>query len=248
MGKNMQTILVTGATGFLGSHLLKSLNADGFDVIVIKRSFSNVCRIEQFLNKPNIKFYDIDKTNIERVFSDNKINAVIHCAVDYGKNTSEIYDILNSNLMFPVKLLDLCVKYSVSLFINTDSYYNKDDIPFSYTYHYPMSKKSLVLWLKYFSKQIKIANVILEHVFGEKDNESKFVPQMINRIAYKKETHIDLTKGEQYKDFIYVEDVVNAYMKILEYSENNYFELINFNVGTGEKVCLKDFVEEIKTI
>lgn len=244
----MQTILITGATGFIGSHLLRSLENKDFNIIVLKRSFSNISRIEHLLNSSKIKFYNIDKTDIENVFVENHIDTVINCVVDYGRNKTEVYDLIQTNLMLPIKILDLCVKYNVSVFINTDSYYNKDNLPYSYAYHYPLSKKSLNLWLKYFSKQIKIIDVILEHVYGEDDNNNKFIPQMIDRIVTKQENEIALTQGEQYKDFIYVDDVVNAYVKLLEFSENNNFEFLKFNIGTGEKVKLKDFVEEIKLI
>ena len=99
----MQTILLTGATGFLGSHLLKSLIDKNFNIIVLKRSFSNIYRIENLLNTQNIKIYNIDETDIEKIFAVNHIDTVINCAVDYGRNKTEVYDLLNTNLIKRLK-------------------------------------------------------------------------------------------------------------------------------------------------
>jgi len=73
---------------------------------------------------------------------------------------------------------------------------------YSYLLNYALSKKSLLLWLKYFSKRLKIVNMVLEHIFGENDNKEKFVYQMLDKIAFKQIDAIDLTYGHQKRDFI----------------------------------------------
>ena len=57
--KKIKTILISGATGFLGSNLLKRLVDQNYKVVILKRSFSNTERIDNYLKK--IKSYDIDK-------------------------------------------------------------------------------------------------------------------------------------------------------------------------------------------
>ena len=63
MKKN--TILLTGATGFLGSHLLRKLVTLNSRVIIVKRSFSNIDRIIDLINSKYVKFHDLDKDNLE---------------------------------------------------------------------------------------------------------------------------------------------------------------------------------------
>ncbi len=79
-------------------------------------------------------------------------------------------------------------------------------------------RKIFVEWLKYFSDRIKVVNLKLEHMYGPKDDDSKFVTwitnQMLNNIS-----SIDLTEGTQKRDFIYIDDVVDAYMLMLEKSK-----------------------------
>ena len=242
-------ILVTGATGFLGSHLLKGfLNNTNHNIIVLKRSFSDVSRISNILNNVRVKFYDIDKFPLEKVFEETKIDAIVHCATNYGRNENSCYSVLETNLMFPIRLLDLSVQHGVMIFINTDSYFNKENMSYSYLLNYALSKKSLLLWLKYFSKKIKVVNMVLEHVYGEDDRADKFVYQMIDKIAVKKVPSIDLTYGDQKRDFIYVDDVVDNYIKILDYAQKHSFRFRSFDIGTGNAVSIKDFVTEIKKI
>lgn len=245
----MDTVLLTGATGFLGSHLLRGLlNKTDCNIVILKRSFSNIDRIVEFTDVKRIKSYDIDCVDLETVFKENDIGTIIHCATNYGRVQNSCCDVLETNLMFPVKLLDLSVQYGVKNFINTDSYFNKENMAYSYLLNYALSKKSLLLWLKYFSKRLKIVNMVLEHIFGENDNKEKFVFQMLDKIAFKQIDAIDLTYGHQKRDFIYVDDVVSAYIKVLEYMNSHSFRYKSFDVGTGNAVSLRDFVTEIKNI
>ncbi len=242
-------ILLTGATGFLGSHLLEGiLNNTENNVIIIKRSFSNISRIKSCLNHKRVISYDIDTNSLESVFQENKIDIIIHCATNYGRFQNSSYGVLETNLMLPVKLLDLSVVHGVKTFINTDSYFNKDNMSYSYLLNYSLSKKSLLLWLKYFSKRIKVVNMVLEHIYGEHDNKDKFVYQMIDKIAVQEVESLDLTYGDQKRDFIYVHDVVNAYIRVLDYVNNHSFRYKSFDIGTGAAISVKEFVNEIKKI
>ncbi len=129
------TVLITGETGFLGSHLLKALiEFTSENIVVLKRSFSNLKRIEEMKENPRVKFYDVDKVDVEEAFKNNNIETIIHCATNYGRGDESCHNILDTNLMFPIKLLDLSVKWGTKTFINTDSFFNKENfflfIPF----------------------------------------------------------------------------------------------------------------------
>jgi nucleoside-diphosphate-sugar epimerase len=244
----MKTILLTGATGFLGSHLLERLLEENYTIIVLKRSFSNISRIEKLLNDSKVISYNIDIIQLEKIFIENNIETIIHCATNYGRNNKSCYKVLETNLMFPIMLLEFAVKYKVKTFINTDSYFNKDNNSYSFLLDYSLSKKSLNLWLKYFSNKIQIINMLLEHIYGENDSIDKFVESTIQEVAIVQVKKIDLTLGYQKRDFIYIKDVVNAYIQILTWSEKHKFKFENFDIGTGVTTSIKDFVKEIKKI
>ena len=71
-------VLLTGATGFLGSHLLKALVSKGYEVVVLKRSTSDIWRLKGFEN--TFKSYDIDRVPLQTAFEEQPIDTVIHTA------------------------------------------------------------------------------------------------------------------------------------------------------------------------
>jgi nucleoside-diphosphate-sugar epimerase len=232
------TILLTGATGFLGSHILKNLLNNNFNVIILKRSFSNTWRINDILDKTI--FYDVDKVDIEKTFKENKIDIVIHTATKYGRKNESFLEILDSNLFFPLKLLDLLLRYNVKTFLNTDTTaYNH------FINYYSLTKMQFVDWLKLLNNRIKIFNLKLEYIYGEMDDTSKFLPMLIINLLKRVNT-IDLTPGNQERDFIYVEDVVNAYIDIILKKDNFSNGFYEYSIGSGESIKIKDLVLLIK--
>ena len=243
---------MTGATGFLGSHILQGLvHTNTYHVVILKRSFSNLNRIDNLLQRHNIECLniDIEKDAIKKRFSKGDISAVIHCATEYGRGRKPIASVLRANLLFPINLLDMCVEFGISVFINTDSYFNKPSLQYPYLLDYSLSKKSLLLWLPYFANKLRIANMTLEHIFGPMDGDAKFVTTMIKQIAITKSRTVSLSPGNQIRDFIYVQDVVSAYLKVLAnlLAERNPC-LEEFEVGTGEGTTIRSFVEAIKEL
>jgi len=232
------TILLTGATGFLGSHILKNLLNNNFNVIILKRSFSNTWRINDILDKTI--FYDVDKVDIEKTFKENKIDIVIHTATKYGRKNESFLEILDSNLFFPLKLLDLLLRYNVKTFLNTDTTaYNH------FINYYSLTKMQFVEWLKLLNNRIKIFNLKLEYIYGEMDDTSKFLPMLIINLLKRVNT-IDLTPGNQERDFIYVKDVVNAYIDIILKKDNFSNGFYEYSIGSGESIKIKDLVLLIK--
>jgi CDP-paratose synthetase len=229
---NKKVILITGATGMLGSNILKNLIKLGYGVIVLKRSFSNVFRIEGFLDK--VITYDIDLIELERVFIENKIDVVLHTATQYGRKKTKVYSILESNLLLPLELIDLSERYGVSMFINTDTILNKN------INSYSLSKNQFSEWLIYYSDGMQCINVSIEHFYGAYDDNSKFVSFIIGRLSDRVES-IDLTFGDQERDFVYISDVVDAFIAIITHknSENGLYE---YEIGSGENVTIKSFV------
>jgi nucleoside-diphosphate-sugar epimerase len=235
----IKTILITGATGFLGSHLVKALFDSGYDIVVLKRSFSNIWRIKDVLNE--LIFYDIDKTALEVPFKENKIDCVIHTATLYGRQGEKASEIAEANLIFPLKLLEIAVSF------NTDTFFNTDTILYKSLNYYSLSKRQFVEWLKPFHDQIKIFNLKLEHMYGEGDDFSKFIPFVIRELLLKAK-EIRLTKGEQKRDFIYVEDVVNAFVNIISQSDKFSKGFYEYQIGSGIASSIKDIVVLLKSL
>ncbi|MCH7409681.1 NAD-dependent epimerase/dehydratase [Belliella sp. DSM 111904] len=233
---NKKTILLTGATGFLGSHLLEALIKEEYTVVVLKRSSSNNWRIKNLEGR--YISYDIDLYPIEKAFQDQKVDCVIHTACNYGRNGESIWQVVDSNLMFGLRILDFCLKFDVNTFINTDTLLQK------HINVYSLSKKQFVEWLEKKSDKIKVVNLRLEHMYGPNDDTTKFVPWIISQFQQGVE-EIKLTEGEQERDFIYIDDVVSAYLTVL--NKDSKLQMFNeFDVGSGQLNTVKSFLEELK--
>lgn len=242
-------ILITGGNGFLGSHLVKRLlKESSISLILTHRAGSSFARLVDLPKFKEIKFYNIDEVPLDTVFSKHSIKAIIHTATEYGRHNPSASKILETNLVLPIKLVEAGLKHGLELFINTDSYFNKENYSYTNLLDYSLSKKSLNVWLKHFSKKLKIVNLVLEHIFGEQDNPDKFVEGMIRKIALKQEPSIELTHGHQKRDFIYVDDVVEAYVKVLQFAFKNKFKYKNIEVGTGKSIQINEFINLIKSI
>jgi nucleoside-diphosphate-sugar epimerase len=235
---NKPTILLTGATGFLGSHLLEALLNQGYPVVILKRSTSNLWRIEHLAGQ--YKSYDVDTQPLEQAFEEQRIDCVIHTACHYGRNGDPISSIVESNLMFGLRVLDAALAHNTQTFINTDSFLPRE------LNTYSLSKKQLLDWLKQLSSKIQVINLKLEHMYGPKDDATKFMAWLIAQLK-QNAPEIKLTSGIQKRDFIYIDDVVTAFLSVLENSSNlaSYSE---FEVGTGESIQVMTFVENIKKL
>ncbi|MFA5916793.1 MAG: NAD-dependent epimerase/dehydratase family protein [Candidatus Gracilibacteria bacterium] len=243
-----KTILLTGGTGFLGSHLLERLINDGYKVILLKRTNSNLSKINGLIDK--IKFYDIDKLEkLELVFENHKINSIIHTSTDYGRREGDFNKIIDANLLFPIKLLELGIKYGINTFINSDTFWDDNmELPIGLSY-YAYSKKDFIKYSKKLIEKsnIKFINIKLEHLYGPKDNESKFIPYIINSLLKNVES-IDLTEGKQKKDFIYINDAINAYIYILNNVGKINISFEEFDLGIGKTLSIKELLLKINNI
>lgn len=232
----MMKILLTGATGFLGSHLLKALLKENYEIIILKRSFSNIRRIKDLLGM--VKVYDIDQCELKQVFEEQgHIHAVMHTATCYGRNKESISQIYETNTRFSLNLLETAIGYNTNIFFNTDTALDSN------LNSYALSKKQFVEWGKKFSKenQISFINLKLEHIYGPDDDETKFVTYIMNQCR-RNVIELNLTKGEQQRDFIYIDNVVNVYMLLLKqnWKEKNGFN--QYEIGTGETIAIRDLV------
>ncbi len=234
-------IAVTGATGFLGSNLVKKLINKNYYIICVVRNKSNLTNIDNLISNTNVKLFNYEKKNIKELFVDYKIDGVIHCATSYGLNASSVAEIINSNLIFPLDIIKLSVQFGVKFFINSDTILNKN------ISEYTLSKKQFNEWLKFFSHSIKCCNVKLEHFYGPGDNNTKFVINLILNLLREKD-FINFTAGNQKRDFIYIDDVTDAFIKILDFVTNNSFFYKEFEVGTQNYIKLKDFVYTVKKL
>lgn len=235
-------ILLTGATGYLGSHLAKALLDAGYVVVALKRKTSSLRRLESLL--PRMTCIDMDELDLRALFKERgKFDAVIHVATSYGRNGQSASQIADANLSFPLKLLDAAVAADVPAFLNTDTALDK------FLNAYSLSKTQFAEWGSYFARQKKIRffNLRLEHFYGAGDDDTKFTTHVIKSCLLNV-PELKLTLGEQRRDFIYIDDVVSAYLTLLEKMDQLPDMFNEFGVGSGQAASIKEFVEVVHDI
>jgi len=232
-------ILLTGATGFLGSHLLARLVKDDHNVIVFVRKTSSLKRISSFLDQVTI--YTINDNSYHDLFESVDIETIIHCATNYGRGKPDPVEILETNLIMPMRLLQLGYQSSVRYFINADTILNKA------VNDYTLSKNQFREWLKRYAQKMVCVNIAMEHFYGPLDEPKNFVSSMVKQLLDGVNS-IDLTIGEQKRDFIYIDDIISAFFLILAHSVSMEYGYYNFEIGTGNAVTIRELVELIKNI
>ncbi|RLD27462.1 MAG: NAD(P)-dependent oxidoreductase [Bacteroidetes bacterium] len=234
----MCKLLLTGATGFLGSYLLESFVFYGFDVVILKRGTSNTYRIDHLISKINV--YNIDKITLKEIFELELPEIVVHTACNYGRNGKGSVDIVNTNLVFGINLLEQAIKVKSKTFINTSTLLPK------YVSDYSLSKNQFSEWLKKNSDNIQGFDFRIEHMYGPNDDSNKFVEWLINQMR-NEVNDIKLTSGIQKRDFIYIDDVVDAFNIVIE----KRYELPKWNqfdIGTNNFIRVKDFILELARV
>lgn len=251
----MNNILITGATGFLGSHLLEALLDLNYSVIILKRSTSKTWRIDHLLGK--YVSYDIDKTSILDVFKNEKIDIVIHLATQYNKyeNDNEICDMLKTNVIYPSEILEVGYRNDLKGFINTGTFFEYDctiqpideNAPLKPFNYYAKTKSIFESVLASYSDKLIISTLRLFTPYGEKDN-LKLISMLIKKVILDEKIH--LSEGLQKIDFVYVKDVINAYLKAIirinDHPKSNDYQI--FNIGYGKPLSVRDIVSIIEQV
>lgn len=188
----------------------------------------------------NLTFLDIDKEPLDSLFlTGNSPDAILHFATDYGRSDAPPSQLLKANTLFPLQLLEVAVRHKVAVFLNADTCYS---LAYKHLQAYTLSKKQFTQWGKILANShTRFINLVLQHPYGPGDGSGKFVPYIL-RQCLENDGDIDLTSGEQRKDFIFVDDVLNAVMCLLDRYYTLPDNFIELDCGTGQAISIREFV------
>jgi UDP-glucose 4-epimerase len=252
----VRKVFVTGATGFIGRHLVKRLVAEGYSVGALVRSSSSLRKTE---GMGEISPYEGDVRNyddLKKAFSAFQPDAVIHLVTYYAvmHRADEIGVMLDTNVKGTINLLEAAKESgTVKLFINTSTcaVYKPENRLLTEQDAvrpqnlYAMTKLQAEEACSYYAEAFDLPCVTLRLFppYGPGDHERRLIPYVIDSII--KNVPPNLTTGKQEWDFVYIDDIISAFVATLKASPFSDKHPI-FNIGTGNAVSIRTVVEKIR--
>ena len=243
-------VLVTGATGFIGRHLVDALIKEKADISVISRK-------KVLLNrKINIYVGDLtDPKFISKVVKEVKPKKIFHLAaiVNPSRDISILDEIFKVNFFGTVNLLNSLknVDYDSFILNSTAEVYGNSKMPFkedmllSPLSPYSLSKASAEIFCNILYKNngypITILRLFLVYGPGQKSN--RFLPQLLTALLKNKK--FSMTKGQQKRDYIFIDDVIEALIKssLIKQASGE-----TINICSGKQFSIKSIATKIATM
>jgi nucleoside-diphosphate-sugar epimerase len=205
--KPNRRILVTGATGFIGAHLVFSLLKQGYTIGIIARASSNLQKFKSIKNKITVLWSDTysDIYNGIRNFTPD---VVIHAAAMVNQQKpGQIADLINANITFGTHILEAMKENNIVKFLNIGTrWQHLNSKRYNPVNLYSATKEAFKDILIYYeTKGIKHKTLELGDTYGIGDTRRKIMELLIT--ACQKREKLDLTPGEQVLDLVFVDDI-----------------------------------------
>ncbi len=239
--------LLTGATGFVGSNLLKRLLKDNWDVSIIVRPQSNLNIIEDYLGYVHLYEHDGSTKNLINIVEHTKPDIVYHLSSLFlaQHESDDIEKLIQSNILFGTQLIEALVKNKIYNFVNTGTswqHYNNE--PYNPVCLYAATKQAFEDILKYYieTTPLKVITLKLYDTYGPDDSRKKLF-YLLRKTA--NEQHpLDMSPGEQLIDLVYIDDVIDAYMVATNlFNSSDMLNKEEYAVSSGNLIKLKDLVQ-----
>lgn len=242
-------VLITGANGFVGQHVVNIGRQHGADIHAF-------CRKKVSIDGAKVWIGDLTKR--EEVFSavtKIKPDVILHLAasgVSYGASTAP--ELLKENGVGLGNLLESLVSLGTApktVIAGSGFEYAPLNRPLIETdilkpnTAYGVSKASATLLAGLYAKRLPITILRLFSIYGPGEADSRLIPYIITKTL--RGEPVDLTPGEQLRDYTYIEDVAEVFWRVLS-SPPPTGEMQIINIGSGEIVTLKAFALKLNQI
>ena len=248
-----KSILITGATGFVGANLVRRLINGKNEVNIILRKTSDTWRIDDVKEKLNAHYVDLNNfKELNKVVNKIKPQVIYHLAT-YGaypfqKDTDKIFKI---NVLGTNNLLNSCAELGFKAFINvgSSSEYGVKSKPMLENNllepdsYYGVAKASQTLLCQCLAKNknLPIVTLRLFSPYGPYEASTRLVPVLINSCFDGKD--LNLVSKKTVRDFNFIDDVVDAFLKTASNANKLSGEILN--IANGRQRTLEEVVSLI---
>ncbi len=248
-----QAVLITGGAGFIGSNLTFRLLRKNFEVHLLCKKETNLWRLNHVLKKIKIHSTSLsDKNTLVQLLKKINPAAIFHLAA-YGVNSTQndVDKMIDVNIQSTYNLLFAAKDINYKVFVNagSSSEYGFKENPMKETDFlepngfYSVTKASATYLCQVFAKLYNkpIVCVRLFSVYGPYEEKNRLIPTITENLFTGKS--IKITEKNVRHDFIYIEDVVNALMKMIKKGSRLSGEVLN--IGSGKEYTNLEVVREL---
>ena len=248
----MRSALITGCTGYIGSSLAKTLIKQNWKVHGLVRKNSSKKYLKGCLDKIFLHELSDDLKCLNSIVEKSNPDIVFHLASNSNleESSRNTINLIQSNITFTSLLVEAMLSNNVHQLINTGTHWQYDnDGNYSPINLYTATKQAIqdIIYFYTISTNLKCIHLILYDVYGPLDKRPKLLNHIVKSAGGKEP--LKLTSGEQYIDYVYIDDVVNAYIiayERIKNKNNNSNEI--FSVRTEKPVKLKKVIRELLNI
>jgi len=243
--------LISGGSGFIGSHLAKRLIDLGNEVHIIIRPSSNIDLLKGY--EDNIIFHEYDGTyySLDNAIKNSKPEIVFHLASLFisQHNPADIEKLIFSNILFGTQLVEAMVQNGVRKLINTGTswqhYNNSEYDPVNL---YAATKQAMEDIIKYYCEADKLCAIHLKlfDTYGPNDPRPKLM-NLLKRAIRSGEV-LEMSGGEQLIDLVYVDDVVEAFYIASESLFNTKTINCSYGISSHSPIKLKYLIKTVEDV
>ena len=244
-------VFITGGTGFVGANLVRRLVRDGHEVHLLVRPGYQPWRVVGL--EKQVQLHEVflaDSTSVDRVVADIRPQWVFHLAVSGAYSwQKDLDEMVQTNIQGTINLVRAALKVGVEVFVNTGSsseYGLKSSPPTEESLlepnsDYAVTKASATLFCQFTAKQdkVRIPTLRLYSAYGPFEDPNRLFPNLVTHGL--KGVFPPLVSPDVARDFVYVDDVVDAFIRVAEHTTGDYGPI--YNVGTGVQVTLREIVD-----
>src|SRR5215208_433837 len=249
-------VLVTGGAGFIGSHVVDTYIANGYEVVVV----DNLSTGQLFNLNPAVTFYNMDirSPQLQEIFDKECPDFVNHHAaqMDVRRSTVEPLFDADINILGSINVLECAIKFQVKRFIYISSggavYGEPESLPCDETHpinpicQYGVSKHTIEHYLYLYNHIYGLDYIVLRYgnVYGPRQNprgEAGVVAIFTGQMLSDQQVLIN-GDGEQQRDFVYVTDCAQANLLALTAKQANTI----YNIGCGVGTSINEIFQILK--
>lgn len=241
--------LVTGATGYVGGHLVRRLCAEGWPVAALCRTpAAAAARLPTSVERFD---YSGLPANIDVAFERFRPELVIHLATRYDSaGHDNLAELIHTNIGFGVQITEAMRRHGCPYFLNAGTYWQHyANATYNPQSRYAASKQAFVDMLRYDCEcgNIRAISLELTDIYGPGDTRPRLLNQL--RDAARSGQTLAMSPGEQIIELLHVDDAVAAFLHAARLvSQPGFSGLHCHGVAGGEPLSLRQLVARVETL